>query len=48
MSLINVPDTIREDLRGLELMWEYALDVAEDRDGWRICIALYAAQYGKD
>ena len=44
----NWPETIREDLRGLELTWEDALDEVEDRDGWRICIALCTAQHGKD
>ena len=31
----NWPETIHEDLRGLELTWEDDLDAAEDRDGWR-------------
>ena len=48
----NWPETIREDLRILELTWEDALDTAEDRDGWRKRIARCAAQhgtnYGKD
>jgi len=35
----NWPETIYEDLRGLELTWEDALDAAEDRDGWRKRIA---------
>jgi len=35
----NWPETIRGDLRILELMWEDALDAAEDRDGWRKRIA---------
>jgi len=44
----NCPETFREDLRGLELTWEDALDAAEDRDGWRKCIARCAVQHGKD
>src|SRR6218665_3699500 len=37
------PETIRGDLRTLELTWEDALDAAEDRDGWRKRIARCAA-----
>ena len=42
----NWPETIREDLRILELTWEDALDAAEDRDGWRKRIARCAVQHG--
>ena len=44
----NWPETIHEDLRGLELTWEDALDAAEDRDDWRKHIARCAVQHGKD
>ena len=44
----NWPETICKDLRGLGLTWENALDVAEDRDVWRKCIARCAALHGKD
>src|SRR6218665_3530263 len=44
----NWPETIREDLRGLKLTWEDALDAAEDRDGWRKRIARCAEQQEKD
>src|SRR6218665_526704 len=39
----NWPETIRKDLRGLELTWEDALDAA-DRDGRRKRIARCAVQ----
>ena len=39
---------LREDLRELGLTWEDALDAAEDRDGWRKCIARCTALHGKD
>jgi len=38
---------LREDLRELGLTWEDALDAAEDRDGWRKCIARCAALHGR-
>jgi len=44
----NWPETVHEDLRGLELKWEDALDAAEDRDGLRKRIARCAVQHGKD
>src|SRR6218665_4000318 len=44
----NWPETIRENLRILELTWEDALDAADDRDGWRKRIARCAAQHGTD
>jgi len=44
----NWPETIREDLRGLELTLEDALDAAEDRDSWRKRIARCAVQHGTD
>ena len=44
----NWPETIREDLRGLELTRKDALDAAEDRDGWKKRIARCAAQHGTD
>ena len=43
----NWPETIREDLRGLELAWEDALDAAEDRDGCWKRIARCAIHQGK-
>ena len=46
----KLAETIRGHLRIglLELTWEDALDVAEDRDGWRKRIARCAAQHGTD
>ena len=35
-ELAEATGTFREDLRGLGMTWEAALDAAEDRDGWRI------------
>jgi len=42
------PETICEDLRGLELTWVNFLDVAEDRGGWRKYIARCATLHGTD
>ena len=44
----NWPETIREDLRCLELTWEEAEEVGTDRDEWRRCIARCATMHGKD
>jgi len=44
----NWQETIRGDLRRLGLTWEDAVDAAEDRVGWKKCIARCAAKHGKD
>ena len=44
----NWLETIREDLKKLNLMRKDALDAAEDRYGWRKCIARCAVLHGKE
>ena len=44
----NWMETVREDLRCLEMTVEDAVDVAMDRGEWRNCLARCADLHGKD
>ena len=44
----NWPETIRDDLRCLEMSWDEAEELAMDRDEWRRCVARCADLHGKD
>ena len=44
----NWMETIREDLQGLEMTWNDAVEMARNRVEWRNCIARCAELHGKD
>ena len=41
-------ETIREDIRYMYMTWREAIDLAEDREGWRDCVAKCADLHRKD
>ena len=44
----NWMETVQEDLQGLEMTWNDAVEVAMDREEWRSCVARCAELHGKD
>jgi len=44
----NGQETIREDIRYIDMLWREAIDMAEDREGWRDCVARCADLHRKD
>src|ERR1700733_6860148 len=44
----NWAETIREDLRPMELSWNEAIGLAEDREEWRKCVARFADLHRMD
>jgi len=44
----NWQETIREDIRCMEVTWREAIDLAEDRERWRDCVARCADMHRKD
>ena len=44
----NWQETIREDIRCMDMTWSEAIDLADDRDGWKDCVARCAAMHWMD
>jgi len=43
----NWQETIHEDIRCMNMTWSEAINLAEDREGWRNCVAQCAEMHGK-
>src|SRR6218665_3011228 len=41
----NWQETIREDIRCMDMAWSEAIDLAGDREGWKDCVARCAAMH---
>ena len=44
----NWQKTIREEIRCMDMTWRKAIDLVEDREGWRDCVARCADLHRKD
>jgi len=44
----NWQETISEDIRCMGMTWSEAIDLAEDRQGWKDCVARCAAMHWMD
>ena len=41
----NWQETIREDVRCMDMIWSEAIDLAEDREGWKDCVSRCAEMH---